>query len=188
MNSLARIRYRAPRGINTWFTFHFLWTNENASAAVINIDTRMFFTGACFAQARGGAFTFNESKISLSAQLNMVRNTGWGSDPLTGDGTGVGSTQQLAGATVASLKARGGPRIFFQGVGTDSASFYFQPVDLSVGSFLVPPGASILFMPTFYLYCTLEGDTLEDVVDVDFSTVVRAVRCPYVALTIQTPT
>ena len=90
------------------------------------------------------------------------------------------------GSSVASLRAEGGH--IFQGVGTDSASFAARPFDLSHNSFLVPAGASVIFGPTLYLYYLLEGDTLEDVVSIDFAKSGPAVRCPFVALTVQTPT
>ena len=53
---------------------------------------------------------------------------------------------------------------------------------------IVPAGASVIFMPSIHLYCQLEGDTLEDVVDIDFATNGRAMRCPFVMLMVQTPT
>jgi len=187
MNSSAQIYvYTNRAGIGSWFTFHFLWLNENASPAVINIDTQLVFTGKCFAQARAGVFSGYKTSITLSAALNMLRNTGWGSDPLTGDQTFVPAAQQSQGVSVASLEAEGGH--LFQGVGTDSESFAAQPFDLSCNSFLVPAGASVIFWVSLYPHFSLEGDTLEDVVSIDFANDGRAVRCPFVALTVQTPT
>jgi hypothetical protein len=184
LNSAARLSFFANQGgTNTRFTFHFFWTNENPSPAVIAAHARLVFTGDCFAQARAGVFSGYETTISLGGRLHILRAGGWGSDPLTGNQTFVPQTQ---GISIASLKAKGGH--IFQGPGTDSQSFAGQPFDLSSFPLLVPSGASVIFQPSLYLYCSLEGDTLEDVVDIDFATNGRAMRCPFVMLTVQTPT
>lgn len=184
MNSSARISVYANEGAtNTRVTFHFFWTNENASPAVVTINSQLVFTGDCFAQARAGIFSGYETKISLSATLHMLRAGGWGNDPVTGNQTYVPPTQSTS---VAGLWAKGGH--LFQGVGTDSESFAAQPFEIGHNSLLVPAGASVIFGSSLYVYYSLEGDTIEDVVEIDFAKNGRAVRCPFVALTIQTPT
>jgi hypothetical protein len=184
LNSAARLSFFANQGgANTRFTFHFFWTNENPSPAVVVAHARLVFTGDCFAQARAGVLSGYKTTISLGGRLHMLRAGGWGSDPLAGNQTFVPQTQ---GISIASLEAEGGH--IFQGPGTDSQSFAGQPFDLSSFPLLVPSGASVIFQPSLYLYCSLEGDTLEDVVDIDFATNGRAMRCPFVMLTVQTPT
>lgn len=131
MNSAAQLSFYVNQGgTNTRFTFHFWWTNENASPAVINIYTRLVFTGDCFAQARAGFFSGYETTISLSGSLYMRRaGAGWGSDPLTGNKTFVMPSQPSQGVSITCLKAEGGH--FFQGPGADSRSFAGQAFDLS---------------------------------------------------------
>jgi hypothetical protein len=184
MNSAARILVKTNSGsLNTWFTFHYLWANDSPAPVVVDVETPVILTGDCFAQARAGIFSGYETTISLSATLAIMRNTGWGNDPLTGDHQYVPVLQHAQKTSISSLNAEGGG--LFGGAGTDSEPFAAAAYSLSYRSLLVPAGATVIFEPTFYLYCSLEGDTIEDIVDIDFSNRGRAVRCPYVALSIQ---
>lgn len=183
MNSAARILVNTNSALNTWFTFHFLWANDGPVPVVVDIGSLLILTGDCFAQARAGVFSGYETLISLSAELAIMRNTGWGSDPLTGDHQYVPVLQQSQTVSISTVKAKGG-RIF-GGVGRDSESFVSASYNLACRSLLVPAGASVIFEPTFYLYGDPEGGTIEDVVEIDFSNRGRAVRCPYVALSVQ---
>jgi hypothetical protein len=183
MNSAAQILVYANSGLNTWFTFHYLWANDSTVPVVVDIETPIILTGDCFAQGRAGVFSGYKTEISLSATLAIMRNTGWGSDPLTGDHQYVPVLQDSQTASISTIKAEGGS--IFGGVGRASESFAAEAYSLSCRSLLVPAGATVIFEPTFYVYGSLEGDTIEDIVDIDFSNRGRAVRCPYVALSIQ---
>lgn len=184
MNSAARILVKTNSGgLNNWFTFHYLWANDSPGPVVVDIETPVILTGDCFAQARAGIFSGYETVVSLSATLAIMRNTGWGGDPLTGDHQYVPVLQQSQTASISTLRAEGGG--LFGGPGTDSEPFAAAAYSLSCRSLLVPAGATVIFEPTFYLYYDLEGDTIEDIVEIDFSNRGRAVRCPYVALSVQ---
>ena len=86
---------------------------------------------------------------------------------------------------ISSLAAVGGSGPFAR-EGWASQSFNYQPFELSMKSFQVPGRASIMLPVILYFYGSMEGDTLEDVAEVDFCQGAAAFS-PYMLLTVQTP-
>jgi len=170
-NSQVRIKlYGEGRGFQTQVWFYYLWRNDSADPVVINVDTPVVIKGSSFAQGRGRFFRGSKTIVLVHALLALQRWSGWGTDPNTGaslDQTFVGALELSRGAVISSLAAVGGSGPFAR-EGWASQSFNYQPFELSMKSFQVPGRASIMLPVILYFYGSMEGDTLEDVAEVDF--------------------
>jgi hypothetical protein len=126
------------------FGFYFIWSNDAATPAPIDVQTSMMFAGTSSVSGAAGIISGTEIFLITQAYAEVQRWSGWGNDPMTGDHTDViNLTGTNTSAVVTSLRVRGG-RIFGQ-PGRASQHLPLTQFHLDYTGLTVPPGASVLF-------------------------------------------
>lgn len=169
--------------------FFFLWFNPSDFVAVVNVKSSVIVQGSCSVQAHSGIFSGHESALDVIATLGVVRWSGWGNDPTTGnsnDQTPHPDFQPTQFQQVTFLDAEGGH--IFQEAAFKSQSFSFQQFPMSHTLLVVPAKAVTLFQVSIQLVYELDpGGNIEDNVSADFSTGGNGIFCPNVELELLTP-
>ena len=195
MNSWIKVLVERRQGSdNMTFTFFFLWTNESEFAAVVNVGTSLVLNGVCEVVASEGIFSGDYDDLSLTASLTLMRWSGWGTDPVTGqsnDQTPEPFVQATQFQTASSLEAQGGP-IFGTTFPGEIQFFSFQPFSLSYSLFAIPAGATTLFEVSLEMSYGVDirndGTDGSDYILFDFASdkFDRRVICPGVTLEVLT--
>ncbi len=195
MNSWIKVLVeRHEESDNTTFTFYFLWTNESEFAAVVNVATSLVLNGVCEVVASEGIFSGDYDALSLTASLALIRWSGWGTDPVTGqsnDQTPEPFVQSTQFQTASSLAAQGGS-IFGSTFPGEIQFFSFQPFDLSYSLFAIPAGATTLFEVSVAMSYGVDirndGSDGSDYILFDFASdkFARRIICPGVTLEVLT--
>ena len=174
----------------TTFLFYFLWTNDSDFAAVVNVNSSLVLNGVCQVLADSGILQGHHNYITLSANLILMRWSGWGTDPVTGasnDQTLFPFPQQTQFQTVAQLDQYGGDW-FDDPSGNNEQSFNFQPFSLSCDLIAIPARATTLFEVSILASYTIQDGDDFDYVAIDFAQdkFARRVLCPSVELELLT--
>jgi hypothetical protein len=195
MNSWIKVLVQRDAGSdNTAFTFFFLWTNDSEFAAVVNVGTSVVLNGVCEVVASEGIFSGDYDDLSLTASLTLIRWSGWGTDPFTGqsnDQTPEPFVQTTQFQTASSLVAQGGS-IFGTTFPGEIQVFPFQPFDLSYSLFAIPAGATTLFEVSVEMSYGVDirndGTDGSDYILFDFASdnFAREIICPGVTLEVLT--
>jgi hypothetical protein len=190
MNSSVRVFVETDRETDaTNFVFFFLWSNAADSAAVVNVRSSLIAHGFCRVQAKAGLFSGDTATLNIDATLEIMRWSGWGTDPITGrsnDQTLHPDFQPTQRQNIASLRAKGGH--IFDDADSDSKSFVFDGFPVSHSLLVIPSGATVVFQVTLGLRFGFDGgNDIQDKILVDFSEHGRAVFCPNVELEVLTP-
>jgi hypothetical protein len=191
MNSSVKISVDKNAGAdNTFFNFYFIWANESQFAAVVNVNTSLVLNGDCVVTAATGIFSGYHNSIGLTGFLNLIRNTGWGTDPTTGASNDQTSFPLLIPQlqTMAFLDSHGGG-LFSGDHDRKEKTFNFQPFGLSCDQIVIPAGATILFEVSLLVQYGFEhGLDISDNVRIDFASdaLGNRVICPLVALELLT--
>lgn len=190
MNSSVRVLVNINEGSNsTRFVFFYLWRNDSDFFAVANVASSLIVNGACLVGAAAGVFSGDRATLNAAASLSIIRWSGWGNDPVTGESNdqkphpNVQATQRRQ---VAFLEAEGGH--IFQSGDFEDQSFSFEPFPVSHSLLVVPGNAVVLFHVALELSYGIDGGlTIPDQVFVDFSESGNGVFCPNLELEILTP-
>ena len=170
------------------FIFYYLWQNPSEFYAVVNVSTSLLFTGVCTATSNTGFFSGDLSTISMGCSLGLIRNGGWGVDPISNtpaNGTPYPGYQQTLNAPITSLSAQGGG--LFGDPGFAQQEFALTPFDLSFVNMVIPGGASTLFEVTVSESDSVSSFEISNSAELDFATGGNRVACPGVELQILTP-
>jgi hypothetical protein len=165
-----------------WFGFSFPWTNNTDYFAIINITSILVLNGNCKSHGASGIFSGDNAFLDMTSRLDLFRQAGWGSDPLTGDGTWAFEEQQ----PVANLDALGGKNIF--GGGADEKNQVFDHAEFvrTHPLFLVPGRAQIVVFVALDISWKIEGGDPNDEVSANFADDNLFVGCPAVTLELLT--
>jgi hypothetical protein len=181
---------RAASG-GTNFTFYFMWTNDTGGQAVVNASTSVLFNGSCDVSAAPGFFSGHTNSLEIQLFFNVLRWSGWGTDPNTGqniDGTYDPNGQQSQYQLVAYLTATGGREIIFGGADDQAQLFPNVPFDLSHNWLPVPSNAVTIFeVNVQFTYSLSDGENnISDLVEADFANDAfgHLIKCPQVLLEI----
>ncbi len=195
MNSSIKVLVQRHQGSDdTTFTFYYLWTNQSEFAAVVNVRTSLVLNGVCEVVASEGIFSGDTDVLSMTASLALIRWSGWGTDPVTGqsnDQTPEPFTQATQTQTATSLSATGGS-IFASTFPGAEQFFSFQPFDLSYSLFAIPAGATTLFEVSVEMSYLVDlwrdGTDGSDYILFDFASdkFARQIICPGVTLEVLT--
>lgn len=195
MDSWIKVLVERRQGSdNTTFTFFFLWTNESEFAAVVNVGTSLVLNGVCEVVASEGIFSGDCDDLSVTASLALMRWSGWGTDPVTGqsdDQTPEPFAQATQFQTASSLAAQEGS-IFGSTWPGEIQFFPFQPFDLTYSLFAIPAGATTLFEVSLGMSYGVDirndGTDGSDYILFDFASdkFDRRVICPGVTLEVLT--
>lgn len=175
---------------STQFGFYFMWQNESDAYAVVNVSTSLILNGATQVVAAQGFFSGDTASLYSSAYLSLLRWSGWGTDPVTGnsiDGTVEPYYQQTQYQSIESMQVQGGG--LFGDVGEDSKSFAYTPFDLGYNVFAIPGGAVAIFEVALSLeYGFADGGNISDSVFFDFANEKNnySIQCPFVQLQVLT--
>jgi hypothetical protein len=177
---------------DTQFVFYFLWQNTSNGPVIINAASSLALGGHCEVDAAPGFFSGDQAALSLSVLLGTMRWSGWGTDPETGqsnDQTYYPYDGFSVYQSIAQLSANGGSYLpLGSGQDIQTQAFYFNSFDLHQNQILVPAGAVAVFEVAFTMqYGFREGENIEDLIAVDFSTGSNAVICPAVSLELLGP-
>jgi hypothetical protein len=171
------------------FVFFYIWENTTEYYAVVNVSTSLFLTGSCAAYSNTGFFSGDLSTVDIDCSLGLIRNGGWGNDPVTNmpaDGTPYPTyPQTTTWASIASLYAQGGG--LFGDPGDQQQQFSMTPFDLSYLNMVVPGGASVLFEVTISESDSVSSFELSNLAEMNFADKGNRVACPGVVLEILTP-
>jgi hypothetical protein len=185
-NSSVRVLVNKSGGSNsTRFVFFFLWRNESDFFAVANVASSLVINGRCLIFANDGIVFPDTATLNIAASLTLVRWSGWGTDPVTGqsnDQTVYPSTQSTQRQQVVFFSVEGGNILSLGDV--EGRSFSFEAFPLSHGLFVIPGGASVVLQVALELSYGFDGGGN---IFVDFSEAGNAVFCPNVVLEILTP-
>jgi hypothetical protein len=166
------------------FFFSFPWTNDSDFFAVINISCFFVLNGNCEVDATGGILTPDTASIKLGSRLDLKRESGWGSDPLTGDGTFAvfDNTQQFDALEVSGQIGR----IFGGGERSKGEVFQFKEIDHTFNFVLVPGRAQITVRIALDLNWSINSDNISNLVSANFADDNLLVLCPFVQLELLT--
>ena len=175
----------------TTFVFYFIWTNDSDFAVVLNVNTWLILNGICQVLADSGILHGHTNYLTLTANLVIMRWSGWGTDPVTGasnDQTPYPFTQPTQTQIVAQLSQNGGDW-FDDPSGNNEQSFDFQPFQLGADLIVIPAHATTLFEVSLYTQYSIEDGDDFDYVAVDFAQdkFSRRLICPSVELELLTP-
>ena len=184
-DSFIKIKVDTHSGENhTYFSFHFLWTNESKFAAVVRAHTSLIFNGSCGGEADGSfPFYIAEAWLALGASHTIWRWNGWGNDPVTGtslDETKIFEPYQHWVADFILDRAG-----YFDDVGGVYKELTFQPFFLNANPIRVPPFATIMYEVQVDLAYGGDDDFS---VSADFATddLHRRIICPGAGLEVST--
>ncbi|HUC26529.1 MAG TPA: hypothetical protein VMA73_27825 [Streptosporangiaceae bacterium] len=181
---------------STDFRFYFIWQNETDYYAVANVSSALWLTGTASAIGSSGDFSGNWASLSLEAELNVIRWSGWGTDPVTGksnDQTPYPIYDQNSYVnTVANLYGFGGD--WFNHAKPESMTFDpLTPYELSASLIAIPGQAVTVFEVDLVLEWWFYNDHYETVdnqpqsISLDLASNTNRVLCPQVDLEILTP-
>jgi hypothetical protein len=69
---------------DTYFSFHYFWTNENNFAVAVSAKTSLIFNGYCTVDSDSFLFFADLVVLLLGASHTIWRWSGWGNDPVIG--------------------------------------------------------------------------------------------------------
>jgi hypothetical protein len=168
--------------------FYFLWNNPSAFAAVINVTTTMRLKGLVQVIGDSGIFAGDTSEAAMSCELDILRWSGWGPDPVTGastDETPLPFAQATQSHNLGTLTATGG---HFQQIQRQQS--FDLTANLSAALLAIPAHAVTMFQVTFTAQWGLSGNGGANRVAIDFGSAAfgRNIICPGLSLEILTPT
>jgi hypothetical protein len=190
-NSFIKVKIDTNSGsYSTTFAFHFYWTNPSLYYAVVNAGTSLIFNGICEVEGAQGIFSGDSGSLTVEAELEVWRWSGWGTDPVTGqsnDQTLLPLYQPGQAQYVAMLSASGGGA--FGDVGFITQEFHYQPVVLRRDLIAIPPNAMTLFKVDVHFTYTMDGNNIADLIFADFADdqTGNIIICPAVVLELLTP-
>jgi len=165
------------------FFFSFPWTNNSDYFAVINILCFLLLNGNCVVDAKGGFLTPDSANLYLGTRLDVIRESGWGSDPLTGDGTSAvpDDNQQFDALHVSGdIGPLGGNER------TKSEVFQFKEIDHTFDFVVVPGRAQITVRIALDLRWDISSNDISNLVSAQFADDNLSVLCPFVQLELLT--
>jgi|SRR5580704_4265580 hypothetical protein len=172
---------------DTIFAFYFSWPNNSQFDAVIDASSALVFKGLCQVIADTGIFNGHINWLYLTAQLDVIRWSGWGVDPQTGttlDGTYLppSITEHSYSNAVASLLVEGGG--IFGNKGEKHQPFNAQEFDVSRDLMIIPGGATVVFEVSLRVQYNIENGDEFDYLLMDFASdkTENRVICPAVFL------
>jgi len=197
-NSFIKVKVDVHTGSDdTYFVFHFLWTNQSEFPAVISAKTSLIFNGFGLVEADSDLLDANhESEIQLGAAHRIWRWSGWGNDPVSGQSLDQTLLfDYFSHSVTPDLSVAGGG--LFGDVGFATQEFNFQPFFLNTNPIAVPPSATIMYQVAVHLYYEIKvllgGKSQADEVSLDFATDIlinpinRRIICPGAVLEVSTP-
>jgi hypothetical protein len=179
---LIRVEDVGPAHNYYRFVFYYIWENLSEYYAVVNVSTSLVLTGTAAASTNAGILTSDFAVAELSCYLDLIRNGGWGIDPITNtpaDGTEYPAFQQTMSSFMASLNAQ-------FAITSVQEDFSVQPFDLSFVDMVVPGGASVLFGVTLSVSDSISAPE-SNMAEFDFATGGNRIACPGIDLEILTP-
>jgi hypothetical protein len=180
-------------GDQTNFNFYFLWSNPADYYVVANVSSPLFFSGTAGAWGSGGILSGNTASIVVTQYLTVVRWTGWGNDPVTGQSYNQTPYPGYYAANnpqnVVELSAYGGD--WFHDATPKNQTFDpTMPYEAAADFVAIPGGAVTLFEVGFHVgYAFSDGGQLDDGVQLDLSNDNKnhMVTCPMLELELLTP-
>ncbi len=180
----------------TDFRFYFLWENPSDYYAVANVSSSLVLYGAADAFGSWGFLSGNTANLEVAAYLSVVRWSGWGDDPSTGQSND--QTQypiydyQSANKSIVSFNAYGGD--FFNDGKPESTPFPPEMYDVNARLIAIPGGAVTLFEVGLTVGWSFAhgGENVEEedqsiTLDLAYDKLGYIARCPMVELEILTP-
>jgi hypothetical protein len=187
-----------PNGAQTTdFQFYFIWQNPADYYAVANVSSSLSLNGKASAIGSSGVFSGNNASLTVGAQLNVIRWSGWGTDPLTGQSNDQTPYPVYGNSTysrAADLDGFGGD--WFNSARPEYATFYPQtPYDVSASLIAIPGQAVTVFEVDLVLDWWFYNDSDETVdeqiqlisLDLASDKLGYLAQCPLVQLEILTP-
>jgi hypothetical protein len=93
----------------TTFQYYFPWENPSDNYTVVNVSSSLYLRGAAGATGSWGLLSQNHAYLDVTAELSVIRWSGWGTDPDTGQSNDqTGYPGAFSATTVADLDGFGG--------------------------------------------------------------------------------
>jgi hypothetical protein len=181
----------------TDFRFYFLWENPSDYYAVVNASSSMVLNGQAVAWGASGILSGDTASLYVTAYLSAIRWSGWGNDPVTGQGYDQTPypiyDYQSANKPVVAFDAYGGD--WFDDSEPGSADFDpSAPFDVDARLIAIPGHAVTMFQVGLTVSWwfhhgvdTTDGDGQSITLDLAYDPLGHIARCPMVQLEVLTP-
>jgi hypothetical protein len=171
----------------TSFQFYFLWQNPSDNYAVVNVSSSLYLRGSAGASGSWAILSGNTATLSVTAYLDVVRWSGWGTDPDTGQSND--QTPYPGGysqTTAAYLQGFGGD--LFDSAQPEQATFsLLNPYGVSASLIAIPGQAWTMFEVGLQVGWGFGGATGQDQsVVFDIATDGGVAGCPFVQIEVLT--
>jgi hypothetical protein len=180
---------------NTHFRFYFIWQNPADYYAVANVSSALWLNGKASAIGSSGVFSGNNASLTVAAELNVIRWSGWGTDPITGQSNDQTPYPVYGDSTytvAASLDGFGGD--WLKSAKPAYATFDLRtPYEVSASLIAIPGEAVTVFEVDLVLDWWFYNDRYQTVDDqiqtisLDLASGDYLALCPQVDLEILTP-
>jgi hypothetical protein len=176
-----------PRPYNPEFQFYFVWINPSDYDAIVNVLSPVLVNGWAEAEGSWDLLGSYHAYLTVTAYLNVMRWSGWGTDPDTGQSN---DQTQYPGSpfntTVKDLQGYGGS--LFDSAQPESATFSLaNPYDVSASLITIPGQAWTMFEVGLDVGWEFGGATGQDQsVVFDVATDGGIAGCPFVQLEVLT--
>ena len=165
--------------------------NQTGYYAVANVSSSLWLNGAASAIRSSGDFSGNNANLTLGAQLSVIRWSGWGTDPVTGQSNDQTQyplyDQNASYKSVADLDGFGGD--WFNPARPAHATFSLTvPYEVSASLIAIPGQAVTVFEVDLDLGWWFYNDHLDTVdnqpqsISLDLASGANTVLCPMVLL------
>jgi hypothetical protein len=149
-----------PTGGHAYIQFYFVWVNPSDYYAVANVSSSLLLNGWAKASGEWALLDRNNAYLYVRAYLNVIRWSGWGTDPDTGqslDQTTYPVNTNASETLVANLDGWGGN--LFSSARPEQATFNpaQKPYDVSASLILIPGGAVTVFEVGLYVDWSFDG-------------------------------
>jgi hypothetical protein len=182
-NNRAKFKIDTSSGtVQTAFVFYFLWRNESAYYAVMNVQSSLILNGGCYVEGDAGYFSGDSSGLDLSVELSPTEY--WNQPPT------LPYYEASQGQGIISLYAKGtsGGSWINDTYADQGMTFSYAPYGVYYNLFGVPAGKVALFEVTLNVTYGFNGATGDsaDKVSADFASGDNGVVCPFVQLELLT--
>jgi hypothetical protein len=171
---------------NTSFQFYFLWQNPSDNSAVVNVSSSMYLQGYAYASGSWAIISGNTATLTGTVYLDVIRWSGWGADPDTGQSND--QTPYPGGyskTTAVYLQGFGGD--LFYSAHPAQAIFGLIPYGVSASLIAIPGQAWTMFEVGLQVGWDFGGATGQDQsVIFDIATDGGIAVCPFVQIEVLT--
>lgn len=179
--SRAKLQYKSNnQSASCYFSFLYYWANTTGRPALVDIYAPVVLKGLIEARGAGGLFSGSEAYVSLGARPSVYKISGWGSDPLYGDG---GGTVYAGKGFGVNVHAKGSG--WWSSSDTHREEYSYDAFDTAWERLLVPNAATMFIGIYVTVWCSVSSRALDNLTRLEFADGDNAILSPYMVLTVR---